>query len=70
MYATPEFLIDPTDPDVAGGDAFDLADIGVDSARFVRITDSGFNVAGYGGITGGFDLDAVCAANWTPLTDE
>ena len=70
VYATPEMLIDPTDPDVAGGDAFDLADIGVDSARFVRITDSGFNVAGYGGTTGGFDLDAVCAANWAPLTDE
>ena len=70
VYATPEFLIDPTDPEVAGGDAFDLAEIGVESARFVRITDSGFNALGYGGTTGGFDLDAVGAANWTPLPSE
>ena len=70
VYATPELLIDPTDPEVAGGDAFDLADIGVESARFVRITDSGFNALGYGGTTGGFDLDAVGIANWTPLSAE
>ena len=68
VYATAEFLIDPTDPAQAGGDAFDLADLGMDSARYVRITDSGFNGFAYGGTTGGFDLDAVCAANWTSLT--
>jgi hypothetical protein len=44
--------IDPTDPAVAGGDAFDLADIGVSSARFVRITDRPE-------IDTVFDLDAV-----------
>jgi hypothetical protein len=64
VYATGEFLVDPTDPVQAGGDAFDLADIGLETARFVRITDSGFNAFSYGGITGGFDLDAVVAANW------
>ena len=71
VYATSEFLVDPTDPLVAGGDAFDLAEIGVAEARFVRITDSGYNALGYGGETGGFDLDAVGAANWmaTPEAD-
>ena len=69
VYATSEFLVDPTDPLVAGGDAFDLADIGVTEARFVRITDSGYNALGYGGETGGFDLDAVGAANWMAVPD-
>ena len=67
VYATSAFEIDPTDPLVAGGDAFDLADIGVESARFIRITDSGYNALGYGGETGGFDLDAVGAANWQAI---
>jgi hypothetical protein len=44
--------IDPTDPAVAGGDAFDLADIGVVHARFVRITDRP-------DLPTVFDLDAV-----------
>jgi len=64
VFATGEFLVDPTDPVQAGGDAFDLADVGLTTARFIRITDSGFNALGYGGISGGFDLDAVVAANW------
>lgn len=52
-----------TDPAVAGGDAFDLALVGVARARFVRIDD----VATYPGAAGGgdgkagFDLDAVAA---------
>ena len=70
VHATAEFLIDPTDPAQAGGDAFDLADLGMDAARFVRITDSGFNAFAYGGTTGGFDLDAICAANWAPLSSD
>ena len=53
----PDNDIDPHDPLVAGGDAFDLADIGVERAVFVRIQDTGDN--SYGGISGGFDLDAV-----------
>ncbi len=47
-----------------GGDVFDLADIGLKTARYVRLTDVGTNE--YLGITGGFDLDAVAALNWTP----
>lgn len=47
--------IDPTDPAVAGGDAFDLADVGVPRARFVRITDRP-DLTGTAGV---FDLDAV-----------
>lgn len=37
VKALPGKNIDPTDPKVAGGDAFDLADIGVKRARFVRV---------------------------------
>ena len=48
--------IDPTDPSVAGGDAFDLADISVTAARYVRITDrADLNTV--------FDLDAVSIVN-------
>ena len=52
--------IDPFDPAVAGGDPFDLADFGVPSARFVRITDR----ADLGGsLDCCFDLDAVSIVN-------
>lgn len=56
VYANPDLnTIDPTDPAEAGGDAFDLGDLGLNRARYVRITDrvdlTGFN--------GTFDLDAV-----------
>jgi hypothetical protein len=46
----------PLDPDVTGGDAFDLADVGLARARFVRITD--VSLAG-SAPSAGFDLDAV-----------
>jgi hypothetical protein len=45
--------IDPADPDVAGGDAFDLAALGLTEARFVRVTDRADQVQA------SFDLDAV-----------
>ena len=48
-----------------GGDAFDLAAIGVARARFVRIEDTGHNA--YEGISGGFDLDGVAVRNGAPL---
>ena len=51
--------IDPTDPAAAGGDGFDLADVGLNSARFVRITDRP-DLAGARGV---FDLDAVAIVN-------
>lgn len=58
---TPTFRFDPDeqlppDPEVTGGDAFDLSELGVGRARYVRIRD----VWGKGaGPTQGFDLDAV-----------
>ncbi len=44
--------VDVFDPEEAGGDAFDLADVGLDHARFVRIVDLPDDGMG-------FDLDAV-----------
>ena len=67
VYANPDTPegrdIDPADPEKAGGDAFDLADLKVKlkAIRFVRITDLG-NGAGANG-TAGFDLDAVVAVH-------
>lgn len=52
---------DPTNPEVSGGDQFDLADLGLDWIRFVRLTDCGDAVED-GGL---FDLDAVAAVNFT-----
>jgi hypothetical protein len=51
--------IDPLDPSAAGGDGFDLSDIGVAEARFVRITDRE-DLIGQNGV---FDLDAVGIVN-------
>lgn len=48
--------INPTDPAVAGGDPFDLEDIGVAAARYVRITDRA-------DLSTVFDLDAVSIVN-------
>jgi hypothetical protein len=53
---------DPRDPGAAGGDAFDLADIGVSRARFVRITDAGGGRMDGAG-TDGFDLDAIAVVH-------
>lgn len=55
----PDNGIDPLDPTVAGGDAFDLADINVAEARYVRIQDREDLV----GPAGVFDLDAVAIVN-------
>jgi hypothetical protein len=57
VYANSENGIDARDPETAGGDRFDLADIGVSRAHYVRIRNSGAN--SYEGVSGGFDLDAV-----------
>ena len=64
VYSNPENGIDPTDPAVAGGDAFDLAQVGLPWAAYVRITDPGNAIPDSGsrvppGDSGGFDLDAV-----------
>jgi hypothetical protein len=55
VYSSPKSGIDPLDPAVSGGDHYDLADIGVSHARFVRIIDR-IDLAGTAGV---FDLDAV-----------
>jgi len=66
----PDNGIDPRDPTLAGGDAFDLADVGLSEARFVRIDDPGilihdpgndFPTPGPG--KSGFDLDAIVAVH-------
>jgi len=49
----------PLDPALSGGDAFDLADVGLKRARFVKIRD--LETQPVGGNTTGFDLDAVGA---------
>jgi hypothetical protein len=61
VFSHPDNGIAANDPAVAGGDAFDLADVGVARARFVRVVDSGGN--SYDGTTGGFDLDAIVATH-------
>ena len=49
------------DPQVVGGDPFDLADVGLSEVRFIRITD----LTGEGqSPIAGFDLDAVGLINW------
>jgi hypothetical protein len=60
VFANPdENDIDPTDPDKAGGDPYDLADIGVARARYVRVTDR----PDLTGMAGVYDLDAVAIVN-------
>jgi hypothetical protein len=49
-----------------GGDAFDLATVGLTRARFVRITDPNLGIAPPGS-SEGFDLDAVIALHAVPL---
>src|SRR5262249_27858910 len=48
-------------PPGSGGDSFDLAAVGLASARFVRV-DGGPQHAGLGGLSG-FDLDAMAAVH-------
>jgi len=48
--------VDPLDSAQAGGDAFDLEDLGLDEARYVRVSDI---LGDRDAISGVFDLDAV-----------
>lgn len=66
VYATSTNGVDAADPETAGGDAFDLADLGLSRARYVRITDSGTST--YDGVSGGFDLDAIAIVNSENIT--
>jgi hypothetical protein len=65
VYANPDTGVASTEPAVAGGDAFDLALLGVARARFVRVTDPGANRS-YAPPGGGFDLDAVAVVHGGP----
>lgn len=64
VYSNSENGVDATDPEAAGGDAFDLGALGLDRARYVRIRDTGAN--SYEGLSGGFDLDAIAAVHAEP----
>lgn len=71
VLANSENGLDPLDPS-SGGDRFDLADVGLEFVRFVRITDAGDQIDDPGnhtfaGTKGGFDLDAAGAIHSTPL---
>ncbi len=61
IYSNPGNDIDPFDPAVAGGEGYDLTDIGLTKARYIKITDAG--TTGSSGTTAGFDLDAVAVVN-------
>ncbi len=53
----------------AGGDAFDLADVGLAEARFVRITDANAQ-NGFPGPAEGVDLDAVVVVHGRPVSPQ
>lgn len=54
------FEVVPLDPKRTGGDTFDLADVGMKRARFVKIRDLAKDAEGS---AAGFDLDAVGIVN-------
>ena len=61
VHSAPGNGISPIDPTTAGGEAYDLAELGMTRARFVRIQDK--SVGGCEGQSrpnnSGFDLDAI-----------
>ncbi|WP_156338998.1 cell surface protein [Chondromyces crocatus] len=60
VLATPDSGEGMFNPEVAGGDPFDLAELGLSEVRFVRVRDiSNFGAAD----TAGFDLDAIAIVN-------
>jgi hypothetical protein len=65
VLSSPGSGISPVDPATAGGDPYDLADLGLTRARYVRIRDrSGETCPDAGGTTSaGFDLDAISIVN-------
>lgn len=73
---TPTTGLDAFNPSVSGGDAFDLATIGIDSVRWIRITDVTRMILDnrshpfYDPTLSGFDLDAVIAVHTVPMAFE
>jgi hypothetical protein len=63
-------VIPPPAPAGAGGDSFDLADLGLGWARYIRIVDANFLTGDpYGPNNAGVDVDAVAAIHSVPATD-
>jgi hypothetical protein len=65
VFSNPSNGISPIDPAVAGGDPFDLADVGITRARYVRVRDKTHEDCPTGSRinTNGFDLDAMAIVN-------
>ncbi len=67
VYSSPQNGISPFDPAKAGGNAYDLADVGVKHARFVKIVDRTDEACPEASAqkpsTNGFDLDAIAIVN-------
>ncbi len=67
VYSHPDNSIDPYNPNKAGGDVFDLEDVGLPFARFIKIEDLSHKHPDAklwcGQYNAGFDLDAV-AVRW------
>lgn len=66
VYSNPQNGISPFDASKAGGDAFDLAMLGVTHARYVRIVDKTAEACPDAGTVpnaNGFDLDAIAIVN-------
>jgi len=67
VYSAPGNGISPVDPQHAGGDPYDLSDLGLASARFVRIRDLGLTACPADPASrptnNGFDLDAIAVVN-------
>ncbi len=61
VYSTPTNGLCATDPAVAGGDPFDLRDVGLSHARYVRIRD--LQTQYPSAPTAGFDLDAIAVVH-------
>jgi hypothetical protein len=66
VYSNPTNGISPVDPAVAGGDPFDLHDVGLTRARYVRVVDKTMEPCPSSGpkpTQNGFDLDAMAIVN-------
>lgn len=63
VYSSSATCIDARDPTFAGGDGFDLADIDLEWASYIKIVDA--DVSGLGG----FDLDSIAIVNGEVIED-
>jgi hypothetical protein len=65
VYSSPATMFCPSDPELAGGDGFDLSAVGLREARYVRIRD--LRTQGVAPPSTGFDLDAISVVHGRPL---